>query len=224
NNDPNGLAYYQGQYHLFYQHNPYGVNWGNMHWGHAVSKDLVHWEDLDEALYPDTLGTMFSGGGVVDLENTSGLGTKENPALLLYYTAAEKSWAQGLAYTNDGIHFNKLDQPVVDKVSDGNRDPKVIWHQPSKHWVMVLYVEDPQQQHAMYFYTSKDMKKWEYASKTLGGKNNDRYLFECPELFELPVDGDPSNKKWVLTGANAQYAIGHFDGKTFHPEQERIFS
>jgi len=223
-NDPNGLAYYKGEYHLFFQFNPYGVNWGNMHWGHAVSKDLVHWTELDPALYPDNFGTMFSGGGVVDSNNTSGLGNNGHKPLVLFYTAAEKSWEQGLAYTLDGRKFNKLPNTIVNKITDGNRDPKVIWHEPTKRWVMVLYVTEPGDLHTMHFFTSRDMKSWEFASKVVGGKGNDRYMHECPEFFELAVDGDLNNKKWILTGANSQYAVGTFDGTTFLPEEERLFS
>lgn len=224
NNDPNGLAFYNGEYHLFFQHNPYGRGWGNMHWGHAVSKDLVHWEEIDIALYPDKFGTMFSGGGVVDSNNSSGLGENGQAPLILFYTAAENSWKQGLAYSVDGRNFKKLPEPVLNKISDGNRDPKVIWHEPSKRWVMVLYVTEANELHTMYFFTSTDMKHWEFASKYSGGYGNDRYMYECPEFFELPVEGDPSLKKWVLTGANSQYAIGTFDGKNFAPEEERLFS
>lgn len=224
-NDPNGLVYYNGEYHLFFQHNPYGVNWGNMHWGHAVSADLVHWKDLGDALYPDNYGTMFSGGAVVDLKNSSGLGSAKNPPLILFYTAAEKSWKQGLAYSTDGRTFEKLAEPILPKITDGNRDPKVIWYEPAQHWVMVLYVTEEDEQHSMHFFTSTDMKSWTSASKVDGGKGTDRYLFECPEFFELPVEGGRAGeKKWVLTGANSQYAIGTFDGKTFHPEEERMFS
>ncbi|TJZ63024.1 glycoside hydrolase family 32 protein [Sphingobacterium olei] len=223
-NDPNGLAYYKGEYHLFFQHNPYGTNWGNMHWGHAVSKDLVHWKELDVALYPDSFGTMFSGGGVVDSNNTSGLANGANKPLVLFYTAAEKTWEQGLAYSVDGRKFEKLPHTIVDKITDGNRDPKVIWHEPTQRWVMVLYVTEPDELHTMHFFTSPDMKSWTFVSKIIGGKGNDRYMHECPEFFELAVDGDPTNKKWVLTGANSQYAVGTFDGKTFVPVEERLFS
>lgn len=224
-NDPNGLVFYQGQYHLFFQHNPYGTNWGNMHWGHAVSTDLVHWRELGEALYPDESGVMFSGGAVVDNNNSSKLSKKPSEVpLILFYTAAEVSWKQGLAYTVDGKEFRKLPNHVLDKISSGNRDPKVIWHQPSKKWVMVLYVAEEGDQHTIQIFTSTDMKTWEFGSKVMGGKGNDRYLFECPELFELAVDGDPHNKKWVLTGANSQYAVGDFDGKSFQPQEERLFS
>src|SRR5690606_29123867 len=222
NNDPNGLAYYNGEYHLFFQHNPYGTGWGNMHWGHAVSTDLVHWKELGIALYPDTLGTMFSGGAVVDSINSSGLGSR--PPLVLFYTAAERSWTQGLAYTADGRTFHKLGMPILEKITDGNRDPKVIWHELTKRGVMVHYGTEPEDKHAMHFFKSADLKSWTFASKVLGGKGNDRYLFECPEFFELPVSGDPGVKKWVLIGANSQYAIGTFDGQRFIPEDERLFS
>src|SRR5690606_35273261 len=224
NNDPNGLAYYNGEYHLFFQHNPYGRGWGNMHWGHAVSKDLVHWREVDIALYPDDYGTMFSGGGVVDSNNTSGLGKNGQAPFILFYTAAEESWKQGLAYSVDGRNFEKLKEPILDRITDGNRDPKVIWHEPSKHWVMILYVTEADELHTMHFFTSTDMKNWTFTSKLAGGKGNDRYMYECPEFFELPVQGDSSVTKWILTGANSQYAIGTFDGKTFTPEEERIFS
>ncbi|MFZ4261164.1 glycoside hydrolase family 32 protein [Sphingobacterium sp. HJSM2_6] len=224
NNDPNGLIYYNGEYHMFYQHNPYGVQWGNMHWGHAVSKDLIHWKDLPEALYPDSLGTMFSGSAITDHLGKSGFGTPKNPAMLLFYTAAENTWTQGLAYSLDGRQFEKLKDPILKKVTNGNRDPKVIWHEASKHWVMVLYVEEEGEQHSMFFYRSKDLKQWEFTSKFLGGKKNDRYMYECPEFFELAVDDNANEKKWVLTGGNSQYAIGSFDGKTFIADEERIFS
>jgi fructan beta-fructosidase len=222
NNDPNGMVYYKGQYHLFFQHNPYGVDWGNMHWGHAVSNDLVHWKELDIALYPDENGTMFSGGGLVDEANSSGLGNRKDPPMLLFYTAAEKTWDQGLAWTTDGKQFSKLDQTVVKKITDGNRDPKVIWHEPSQRWVMVLYVEEQGGLHTMHFFTSVDLKAWEPASVYTGGRGNDRYMFECPEFFELEVEGGNGQKKWVLTGANSAYAIGTFDGKKFTPEIERL--
>jgi len=220
NNDPNGLVYYNGEYHLFFQHNPYGVLWGNMHWGHAVSKDLVHWKEIGEALYPDSFGTMFSGSGIVDKGNSSGFGTAENPPMVLFYTA-EGSWMQGLAYSTDGRTFKKTDHPVIPKITEGNRDPKVIWHEPSKHWVMVFYVAEANEQHTMHFFTSTNLKDWEEASVINGGKGDDRYLFECPEFFEIPIEGT-NEKKWILTGANSQYAIGSFDGKTFVPEVERL--
>ncbi|MDG3581103.1 DUF4980 domain-containing protein [Galbibacter pacificus] len=221
NNDPNGLVYYKGEYHLFFQHNPYGVEWGNMHWGHAVSKDLVHWKEVGEALYPDSFGTMFSGSAVVDKNNTSTLGNDSRVPMVLFYTA-EGSWIQGLAYSTDGREFKKLKNPVVSKFTDGNRDPKVIWHEPSKKWVMVVYVELEGKQHTMHFLTSPNLKDWETSSIVKGGIDNDRYLFECPEFYQLEVEGNPDIKKWILTGANSEYAIGTFDGEEFTPEQEKL--
>lgn len=220
-NDPNGLVYYNGEYHLFFQHNPYGVLWGNMHWGHAVSKDLLHWKELGEALYPDRSGPMFSGGAVVDSNNTSGLGAPGKPPMVMFFTGAG-TWEQHLAWSTDGRTFKKLDHAVVPRINKDNRDPKVIWHAPTKKWVMVVYVERDNGLHSMQFLTSPDLKQWTPVSIVKGGAGDDRYLFECPEFFELPVEGSPTEKKWVLTAANSQYAVGTFDGQTFTPEEERL--
>lgn len=217
-NDPNGMVYFNGEYHLFFQHNPYGREWGNMTWGHAVSKDMLHWKELGDALHPDKFGTMFSGSAIVDSFNTSGLG---KGAMVMFFTGAG-SWGQGLAWSNDGRTFQKLDRTVVHRINKDNRDPKVIWHEPTKKWIMVLYVEREKEQHSMQFLTSPDLKHWTKSSIVLGGIGNDRYLFECPEFFELPVEGDPSQKKWILMAANSEYAIGTFDGITFKPEAERL--
>jgi len=223
NNDPNGLAYFNGEYHLFYQHNPYGWPWGNMHWGHAVSRDLVHWQELPDALAPDALGPMFSGSAVVDWKNTSGLGTDGKPLLALLYTAAGNSTVQCLASSTDGRTFTKFGgNPVLKQVTSGNRDPKVIWHEPTKRWVMVLYVALPGNKHTVHFFTSPNLHDWTLASITDGGSDKDNFLFECPDFFELPVDGDASNRKWVLMAASSAYATGAFDGKTFKPEQTKI--
>ncbi|MFU7562124.1 glycoside hydrolase family 32 protein [Roseiconus sp. JC912] len=222
NNDPNGMVYYNGEYHLFFQHNPYGWGWGNMHWGHAVSRDMVHWTELRDELLPDQMGPMFSGSAVVDWNNTSGFGKNGKPPLVLFYTAAGSPTIQGLAYSNDGRNFTKYDgNPIIDEVTAGNRDPKVIWHEPSQHWVMVLYVE-LEGKHTVHFYTSKNLRDWELASISEGDSPGGRYLFECPDFFELAIDGDPANKKWVLTAADSVYAIGTFDGKRFTPEHERL--
>ena len=207
NNDPNGLVYLDGEYHLFYQHNPYEINWQNMHWGHAVSRDLLHWEELNDALYPDTLGTMYSGSAVVDRENTAGWGKN---ALVAAYTAAGKQRTQCVAYSLDnGRTFTKYgNNPVI---PDGDRDPKVFWYDPGGHWVLALYVDN-----AVAIYNSRNLKHWEYMSRTKG-------FYECPELFELPVDGDWNNTKWVIYGASGTYIIGSFDGKRFTPEQGRYY-
>jgi sucrose-6-phosphate hydrolase SacC (GH32 family) len=221
-NDPNGLCYYNGEYHLFFQHNPYGTGWGNMHWGHAVSKDLVHWQELGTALYPDALGTMFSGSAVVDWKNTSGFGKDNKPPLVLIYTAAGNPDTQCLAYSTDGRTFTKYSaNPVLKNITRGNRDPKVMWHEPSKQWVMALYVEHDGR-HTTEFLTSPNLKDWTRASIFPGDINGrGGYLFECPDLFELPVAGG-GRTRWVTFGANGEYAIGAFDGKTFTPEAERL--
>ncbi len=219
-NDPNGMVYYKGEYHLFYQHNPYGVNWGNMTWGHAVSKDLVHWKELDDAIHPGKYGPVFSGGGLVDENNTSGLGSKEDPAMVLFYTGA-KAWSQCVAWSKDGRQFTLVDPAVVPRINKDNRDPKVIWYEPSKKWIMVLYVELDNGIHSMQFLSSPDLLNWTKISVYEGGRGDDRYMYECPEFFELPVEGS-NETRWVLTGANSEYAIGSFDGIEFKPEAERL--
>jgi fructan beta-fructosidase len=221
NNDPNGMVYFNGEYHLFFQHNPYGWGWGNMHWGQAVSKDMVHWEELGDKLLPDAMGPMFSGCAVVDWNNTSGFGKDGKPPLVLLYTAAGNPTVQCIASSTDGRSFTKYEQnPVVKQITAGNRDPKVIWHEPTKKWVMVLYVEI-NKKHTIHFLTSPNLKEWTLASVT---KNDGKgtYLFECPDFFELPVDGNAKDRKWVLMGANAEYAIGTFDGTAFKPEHSKL--
>ncbi len=222
NNDPNGMVFYNGEYHLFFQHNPYGWGWGNMHWGHAVSRDLVRWTELGDVLMPDVHGPMFSGSAVVDWKNTSGFGKDSKPPLVLIYTAAGNPTVQCLAHSTDGRTFTKYDRnPVLPQVTSGNRDPKVFWHEPSQRWVMVLYVELPQRGHTIHFFTSPNLKDWTLASVTDGARAGN-YLYECPDFFELPVDGNPRNTRWVLLAANTEYAVGSFDGTRFNPEQSRL--
>jgi len=218
NNDPNGMVYHEGEYHLFYQHNPFEREWQNMSWGHAVSKDLVHWEELPLALLPDTMGTMFSGSAVIDYDNTSGFGKNGIPPMIVCYTVdSPDNQRQCLAYSLDnGRSFTKYSgNPVIDSKSKWNtkdlRDPHVFWYAPGKWWVMVLYERDG---HSIY--TSRNLKDWEYQSHTTG-------FFECPQLFELAVDGKLSNKKWVMYGASGTYMIGSFDGKTFKPEAGKYY-
>lgn len=198
NNDPNGLVYHDGEYHLFYQHNPYEIQWQNMTWGHAVSQDLVHWTELNDALFPDPLGTMFSGSAVIDKNNTAGWG---KDALVAAYTAAGKEQSQCIAYSTDkGRTFTKYEgNPVVGPT----RDPKVIWYEPNQEWVMALY-----EVAGISFYTSKNLKDWKKESHING-------FYECPELFELPIDGDPNNTLWVAYGGSGTYMLGDFDGKKF---------
>ncbi|MBN2173149.1 MAG: glycoside hydrolase family 32 protein, partial [Bacteroidales bacterium] len=200
NNDPNGLIYLDGEYHLFYQHNPYEIHWENMHWGHAVSKDLIHWTELNDALYPDPLGTMFSGSAVIDKNNTAGWGKN---TLVAAYTAAGKQQVQCIAYSHDkGRTFTKYEgNPVVGPT----RDPKVIWYEPNKEWVMALYHDA-----GISFHTSKNLKEWKFESHIKG-------FYECPEIFQLPVDGNPGNTLWVVYGGSGTYLLGDFDGKTYTP-------
>lgn len=236
-NDPNGLVFFAGEYHLFFQHNPYGREWGNMTWGHAVSPDLVHWQQLDHALWPDLMGTMFSGSAVIDRDNTAGFQTGKEPALVAIYTAAGgtsdeskgQPFTQCIAYSNDrGRTWTKYaGNPVVPNVGDGDRDPKVFWHAPTKRWVMPLYVGEkdavkkdakgkPTVRHVCHFYTSPDLKVWSFASKFA------EELFECPGFVELPVDGRKRDTRWLLWGANGDYWLGKFDGRVFTAETAKL--
>lgn len=221
NNDPNGLVYYKGEYHLFYQHNPYGWAWGNMHWGHAISRDLVHWQELPSALYPDELGTMFSGSGVVDWRNTTGFQTGEDKVLVCIYTSAGEPFTQSIAYSNDcGRTWTKYEEnPVLEHIVGANRDPKVIWHDPTKKWVMALYLDGADNKHPNEYalFSSPDLKEWtRLCDVKLPGAT------ECPDFFELPVDGDPANTRWVFWGANGHYLVGAFDGDSFAPETDPL--
>ncbi|GAB1855458.1 glycoside hydrolase family 32 protein [Flavobacteriaceae bacterium MHTCC 0001] len=222
-NDPNGMVYYDGEYHLFYQHNPYETNWGNMTWGHAVSKDLLHWRELNLALLPDEFGTMFSGSAVIDYKNTAGFNNGDTPAMLAMYTAdlrrngQELGQSQCMAYSLDkGRTFTKYAGnpviPIQNRFGSGHaRDPKVFWYAPGNHWVMIMH-----EGISMTIYNSKDFKNWELTDTLDAG------YWECPELFELPVDGDNENKKWVVYGVRGTYQIGSFNGKVFKPETEML--
>lgn len=209
-NDPNGLVYFRGEYHLFYQHNPYGWKWGNMHWGHAVSTDLVHWRELPIAIYPHRFNDwVFSGSAVIDEKNTAGFQTGNSPAMVAAFTSTGRG--EAIAFSNDrGRTFSEFPgNPVVEHVG---RDPKVIWHAPSQRWVMAVYHEENAEQWIA-FYSSPDLKDWTYHSQIAG-------FFECPELFEIRLDN--GQRKWVLYAADGDYVVGQFDGKTFTPETEKI--
>ena len=212
-NDPNGLVFHNGLYHLYYQHNPYEREWENMTWGHATSPDLLHWTEHDDVLFPDRLGTMFSGSAVFDEQNTSGFGTRKSPPLVYAYTADRSDReVQCIAYSLDGgMTLKKYKgNPVIDShdmwQTHDTRDPRLFWYEPGKHWVMVLNERDG---HSIY--NSDNMKDWTFESHITG-------FWECPDLFELPVDGDPGNTRWVMYGASNTYMIGSFDGKSFVPQ------
>jgi fructan beta-fructosidase len=208
NNDPNGLVYYKGEYHLFYQHNPYGWKWGNMHWGHAVSADLVHWKELPVAIYPHQYGDwVFSGSAVVDKDNAAGFRTGHEDVIVAAYTSTGRG--ESIAYSNDrGRTFTDYEgNPVV---KHRGRDPKVIWYEPGEHWVMAVY-DEIDESRCIAFYTSSDLKTWKRQSRIEG-------YYECPEIFQLPVDGNKSRSKWVVYAADGSYAIGSFDGREFTTE------
>ncbi|MFF5362045.1 GH32 C-terminal domain-containing protein [Streptomyces scabiei] len=230
-NDPNGLVYYKGEYHLFYQYNPSGNGWGDMSWGHAVSKDLVHWEELPLALSHDDKEMVFSGSAVVDENNTTGFGTKKNPPMVAIYTRHDKSTgiqSQALAYSTDlGRTWTRYrGNPVIDIGSKDFRDPKVQWYAPTQSWLMTVSLSA---EHKVRFYSSKNLKDWTRLSD-FGPAGATGGVWECPDLFPLPVDGDKGNTKWVLVvninpggiagGSAAQYFIGDFDGTKFTAEDD----
>ena len=241
-NDPNGLVYYNGTYHMYYQYNPYGTTWGNMSWGHATSTDLLHWTEQPLAI-PQTFNgsgqateDIFSGSIVVDSQNTSGFGTLQNPPMVAVYTSnftgnhptlAGKQ-AQSLAYSTDsGQTWTKYSgNPVLNRNTTDFRDPKVFWYQGAagSYWVMSAVEAN---EHRVLFYKSTDLKSWTYLddfepANATGGQ------WECPDLFPLAVDGNPNNIKWVLVvninpgsvagGSGGQYFVGSFDGTTFTSE------
>ncbi|KOH45382.1 glycoside hydrolase family 32 protein [Sunxiuqinia dokdonensis] len=230
-NDPNGMVYYEGEYHLFYQYYPDSTVWGPMHWGHAISTDLVHWEHQPIALYPDSLGYIFSGSAVVDWNNTSGFGSEENPPLIAIFTyhdmEIEKAGeledeTQGIAYSLDkGRSWIKYEgNPVVENPGAADfRDPNVIWHEETQKWIMVLSVQD-----RVHLYSSENLKEWQFESEFGHDAGSHGGVWECPDLFPLQVEGTDQTK-WVLLlninpggpngGSANQYFTGDFDGHTF---------
>jgi fructan beta-fructosidase len=223
NNDPNGMVYHDGTWHFFFQHNPVALPWGNMTWGHATSNDLLYWEQQPNKLFPSTMarGACFSGGATVDTNNTAGWGKNTLVAFLTDTGAGES-----IAYSTDGGKtFTWYEgNPVV---KHKGRDPKVIWYAYDEsdkplndtarklggHWVMVVYDEHPEYKRNAAFYTSTNLKDWTEQSHLPG-------YFECTELFELPVDGDANNTRWVVFAADSKYAVGTFDGETFTPDHK----
>lgn len=222
-NDPNGMFYKDGVYHLYFQYNPYGSVWGNMHWGHSTSTDLMHWKFEGCAIVPDAWGAIFSGSCVVDHENTAGFGKE---AVVAFYTSAKSTpWGdiqmQSMAYSLDnGKTFTKYEgNPILTSSEKDFRDPKVFWYAPGKHWVMILAVG----QH-MEIYSSVNLKEWKKESEFGAMQGAHGGVWECPDLVEIPVEGT-REKKWVLIcnlnpggpfgGSAAQYFVGSFDGKKF---------
>ena len=220
-NDPNGMFCKDGEYHLYYQHNPYGNKWGNMHWSHSSSKDLVNWTNHSVALAPDSLGTIFSGSAVVDKYNDAGFG---EDAVVAFYTSHIHGvpQVQSMAYSTDnGMTFTKYEGNPIVESHDGIldfRDPKVIRYED--RWVMVLAAN-----YEVRFYSSKDLRNWEYTGAFGKGYGPQPALFECPDLVKLPVDGNHDNEKWMLivnvnpggpfNSSACQYFIGDFNGETF---------
>lgn len=235
-NDPNGLVYHNGEYHLFYQHYPHSSIWGPMHWGHAVSNDLINWEHLPIALYPDSMGYIFSGSAVLDRENCSGLGTADNPPLIAFFTYHDpvaqdegrefEVQQQAIAYSTDrGRSWTKYDKnPVVKNPGIRDfRDPKVVWYAGSERWIMSVASWQ-----TIRFYSSANLLDWRFESEFGEGYGNKEGVWECPDLFPLTVD-ESGETKWVLIvstnpgnpagGSGMQYFVGDFDGTRFTTNQ-----
>ncbi len=229
-NDPNGMFFKDGEYHLYYQHNPYGSTWGNMHWGHSVSTDLIHWRHEPVAIAPDAWGTVFSGSCVVDYGNTAGFGA--GAVVAIYTSSKATQWGdvqtQSIAYSTDnGRTFTKYSgNPVLTSSERDFRDPKVFWYEPGKHWVMILAVGQ-----RMQIFNSPNLKDWKHVSDFGLKQGAHGGVWECPDLFELPVQGT-DRKKWVLIcnvnpggpfgGSAAQYFVGTFNGKEFVNESPAV--
>ncbi|SFD24457.1 levanase [Chitinophaga sp. CF118] len=235
-NDPNGLIYLNGVYHLYYQHNPYENKWGHMSWGHATSKDLLHWEHLPIAIpekeEKDTTTWIFSGSAVLDEQNTSNFGKN---AIVAIYTAdqpKQQKESQFIAYSTDGglTYTNYPGNPVIDIHRPDFRDPSVIWLEEQHKWLMTVAVPEARK---VQFYTSSNLKEWELLSE-FGNQGDIRKIWECPSLTPIFVDGDPAKKKWLLmvssgnqdAATGMQYFVGDFDGKTFkndNPADKQLF-
>ena len=222
-NDPNGLVYYKGEYHLFYQHNPFGDKWGHMSWGHAVSRDMIHWQHLPVALAEENGVMIFSGGVVVD-PNTSGLCTHSPDCLVAIYTGHTRTrQSQHIAVSNDrGRTWTKYaGNPVLDLNLKDFRDPKVFWHAPGKYWVTVAAMP---KEYKVRFFKSADLKTWQALSE-FGPAGSTGGIWECPDLFALPIEDKPGQTRWVLSvnlnpggpqgGSANQYFVGDFDGTRF---------
>lgn len=223
-NDPNGMFYKDGVWHLYYQYNPYGSMWQNMTWGHSSSKDLLHWQHHPLAIEPNALGAVFSGSSVVDKDNTAGFG---EDAIIALFTSASDAQTQSLAYSTDnGLNFTRFDGNPVIAYERESRDPNMFWDDANKQWVLLLASA---LDHEMLVFTSKDLKEWELQSKFGNGYGSQGGVWECPDLMELPVEGS-NKKKWVLIcninpgfifgGSGTQYFVGDFDGTKFVADSE----
>lgn len=222
NNDPNGLIYADGVYHMFYQHNPAGTRWGNMHWGHATSGDLVHWVEKEEALYPDRHGTMFSGSAIADCDNVTGLKDGDFAPILLYYTAAGgtsrlsegQPFAQFMAYSTDGgMTFRKYsDTPILPHITGSNRDPKVVFAKELNAWLLALYLDGRDYR----LFISRDLLHWEdFQNITLPEDA------ECPDFYPLNC-AETGERMWIFSGASDTYMVGLLSENGFHPIDEPI--
>jgi len=218
-NDPNGLIYYKGEYHMYYQHNPVALPWGNMTWGHAVSKDLVHWKEEPKVLFPDPKGTCFSGAAFIDRKNQLGHKTGDEDVLVAFYLRTGIGLC--LAYSNDrGRTFTDLEaNPVLTHPGARIDTPRPFWYEPTERWIAPTYDHFKNEQgknlRAVGFYSSKDLKKWEFESRVEQNKWGDE-LCGCVDFFQLPIDGDAKNRKWVMILIDGSYIVGTFDGHTFY--------
>ena len=222
-NDPNGMFYKDGEWHLYFQYNPFGSLWENMTWGHSVSKDLVHWEALPNAIEADAIGTIFSGSCVVDTRNSAGFGKN---AIIAYYTSAAEAQTQSMAYSTDGGRtFTKYEKnPVITSDIPDFRDPNIFWYEPTQKWIMILAAGQEMQ-----FYSSPNLKEWTFESSFGRQYGNHGGVWECPDMMQLPVRGT-GQQKWMLVcninpggpfGGNAtQYFVGQFDGHKFTCESK----
>ena len=219
-NDPNGLVFYNGKYHMFYQYNPHGIQPGNCSWGHTVSTDLINWEEKPVAIPVQNGVQAYSGSVVVDWKNTSGFGINGKPPLVAIYTGSSNVQDQRIAYSNDeGLTWTNYSRnPVISSTTKQFRDPKVIWYEPGQKWIMVVSTGDYKRIH---FYSSPDLKTWTFL-QLFGLIENMSGFWECPDLLKLPVDNDTNNMKWVLVHSvtpSAQYFIGDFNGQNFDWEK-----
>lgn len=212
-NDPNGLIHYRGTYHLFYQHNPHSLEWDTMHWGHATSPDLVRWTQRPIALHPDVHpGVLFSGGGIVDRRNDSGLATDEHDPILVFTGTDEIRAMVSLDGAETFVPFDD-GKVLIRPGGSESRDPKVFRHEPSGQWVMVLWVDEGG--NGMTFYGSRDLRTWTRLSRLEG-----EWMFECPDVSSMSLDGDPRQRRLVLVAASGTYLVGDFDGERFVPDSE----